>query len=84
MRIGEDEASWRSRHRALVGGPGETLEDELFEVDPALLAPAKVELHMLQKEKAEWEGERARLEEEKRATARGRDELERFVFQVYM
>ena len=73
----EEEEQWFKRHGAL----GSTLEDELLSVDPALLAPAKVEMDMLQKEKAEWERERERLEKKTREIARARDDLVRYVRQ---
>lgn len=46
-------------------------------VSPELLAPAKAELEMLQKEKESWKEEKERLEREREDARRSKEALER-------
>ena len=55
---------------------GLSLEDEL---GPELLAPARAELEMLQKEKENWEREKERLEKERENARSGKEAIERYV-----
>ena len=45
-------------------------------VSPELLAPAKAELEMLQKEKESWKTEKERLERERQEARNAREALE--------
>jgi hypothetical protein len=56
---------------------GLSLEEELMgAVSPELLAPAKAELEMLQKEKESWKQEKERLEREREDACSAREALE--------
>lgn len=45
-------------------------------VSPDLLAPARAELEMLQKEKESWKAEKERLEKEREDARNGKEVLE--------
>ena len=54
-----------------------SLEEELMEVvSPELMAPARAELEMLQKEKESWKEEKERLERERGEARSARETLE--------
>jgi hypothetical protein len=58
-------------------GEGMSLEEELMEVvSPELLAPARAELEMLQKEKEGWKEEKERLERERGEARSARETME--------
>ena len=58
--------------------PALSLEEELMGVvSPDLLAPARAELEMLQKEQESWRAEKERLEREREEARSAREALER-------